>query len=110
MAKNKYWEYFKYICEHKLNVSIECFKMGMYIHAFTHDLSKFRPSEFIPYSIFFFSKNRSKEYKISDENDLNFQRGWLLHQKRNKHHWQYWVSITRKEEIIPLPMPEKYIK
>ena len=105
-----YWKYFKYIVEHKWNVGIECLKMGMPIHAITHDLSKFRPSEFIPYAKFFKAKNRSKEYKISDENDPNFQKGWCLHQKRNKHHWNYWVSITRKDEIIPIPMPRRYVR
>jgi len=105
-----YWSYFKYIVQHKLNVGIECFKDGLYIHAITHDISKFYPSEFIPYAKFFYSKNRAKEYNISDESDLNFQTGWFIHQKRNKHHWNYWVSVTRKDEIIPLPMPEKYVK
>ena len=41
--------------------------------------------------------------------DIDFQRGWNLHQKRNKHHWNYWVSVTRKNEIIPTPMPSKYV-
>jgi len=105
-----YWRYFKYVIRHKINVGIECCKMSMYLHALTHDLSKFRPSEFIPYAKFFQSKNRANNYSRSDESDSNFQKGWLLHQKRNKHHWNYWVSVTRKDEIIPLPMPFKYIK
>ena len=104
-----YWKYFKYIIEHKKNVGIECFKEGMFIHAITHDLSKFRPSEFIPYAKFFKAKNRAKEYKKSDETDLNFQEGWCHHQKRNKHHWNYWVSVTRKNETIPIPMPFMYV-
>jgi hypothetical protein len=106
---NKYIKYFLYIVEHKKNVGIECIKEGLYIHAITHDMSKFRPSEFIPYAKFFHNKDRSNNYKTSDENDLNFQTGWNLHQKRNKHHWNYWVSVTRKDEIIPLPMPKKYV-
>lgn len=105
-----YWKYFKYIVEHKKNVGIECLKAGLFIHAFTHDLSKFLPSEFIPYAKFFHDKNRAKEYKVSDETDSNFQKGWCLHQKRNKHHWNYWVSVTRKNEIIPIPMPKRYVK
>jgi len=107
---NKYWNYFKYILEHKKNVGIECIKMRMYLHAITHDLSKFLPSEFFPYARFFFATDRTKNYKQSDESNLDFQNGWLFHQKRNKHHWNYWVSITRKDEIMPLPMPKKYVK
>jgi len=105
-----YIDYFKYIVEHKINVGIECWKEGLYWHAITHDMSKFRPSEFIPYAKFFFSKNRTKVYNKADENDKNFLKGWLLHQKRNKHHWNYWVSVTRLNEIIPIPMPKKYVK
>ena len=105
-----YWQYFKYIVEHKWNVGIECFKKGMIIHAITHDISKFLPSEFLPYAKFFYSTNRTKKYKQSDETKADFQKGWCFHQKRNKHHWNYWVSVTRINEIIPIPMPEKYIK
>jgi len=106
----KYLKYLFYIFEHKWNILIECWKVGLYWHGITHDLSKFRPSEFIPYARFFDKKNRAKEYKQSDESDIDFQKAWNLHQKRNKHHWNYWVSVTRKNQIIPLPMPKKYVK
>lgn len=106
----KYWKYFKYIVEHKKNVFIECWKGGLYTHAFTHDMSKFLPSEFIPYANFFYNTDRYNSYNKSDENNENFLWGWNHHQKRNKHHWNYWVSVTRKNEIVPVPMPEKYIK
>lgn len=105
----KYWQYFKYVVNHKWNVFIECLKIGQPLHGLTHDLSKFRPSEFIPYARFFYRKDRTKTYNKADENDADFQRGWNLHQKRNKHHWNYWVSVTRKNEIIPVPMPPKYV-
>lgn len=105
-----YWKYFCYLVGHKWNVFIECLKSGQFIHAITHDLSKFLPSEFIPYAIFFHSKDRYNNYKIGDEKDPNFKQGWLLHQKRNKHHWQYWICITRKDEIEPMPIPPKYVK
>lgn len=106
----KYFKYFIYIVEHKKNVFIECIKDGLFIHAFTHDLSKFRISEFVPYARFFFRTDRSNNYNIKDELDKDFQYGWNHHQKRNKHHWNYWVSITRKNEIIPIPMSEIYVR
>lgn len=105
-----YWRYFWYVVQHKKNVGIECLKMGMPIHAITHDLSKFLPSEFIPYAKFFQATDRTKVYKTEDERNEDFQKGWCYHQKRNKHHWNYWVSVTRKDEIVPLPMPVKYIR
>lgn len=44
------WGYLLYVLEHKKNVFKVCWKRGMYLHAFTHDLSKFLPSEFFPYA------------------------------------------------------------
>lgn len=105
-----YWNYFKYIVEHKWNVGIECLKSGLFFHAFTHDLSKFLPSEFFPYARFFHEKNKGKKYKQSDESKENFQIGWNYHQKRNKHHWNYWVNVSRKDKVVPVEMPMKYVK
>jgi hypothetical protein len=39
-----------------------------------------------------------------------FDIAWLHHQKRNKHHWQYWVLFEDSGAIIPLRMPLKYCK
>lgn len=108
---NKYWQYFKYILEHKKNVGIECIKMLMPIHAITHDLSKFLPSEFIPYARYFFDTNKAKKYDKGTEEHKDFQLGWCHHQNRNKHHWNYWVSVTRKSNAQhPIPMPHRYIE
>jgi hypothetical protein len=95
----KYIKYFNYIIRHKWYVMIECFKVGLYWRGIVHDLSKFLPSEFIPYANYFYGNyytvrdlsgydiNGLKRKKI--EKDFNF--AWLLHQKRNKHHWQWWI-------------------
>ena len=104
-----YLKYFWYVIEHKWNVFIEHLKISQPISGITHDLSKFLPSEFFPYAQFFHDKKRSKNYKKSDEVDINFQTGWCYHQKRNKHHWNYWVSVTTKDMVIPIPMPSKYV-
>lgn len=106
----KYFQYFLYVINHKKNVGIECLKLGLFWHAITHDLSKFRPSEFIPYANFFYAKDRYSNYKKQDEDDPNFTRAWCHHQKRNKHHWNYWVSITEEYGPVPVEMPFKYIK
>jgi hypothetical protein len=76
--------------------------MGMYLHAFTHDLSKFFPSEFFPYARkFFFGDYAYRYFKVEDE----FEFAWFLHYKRNKHHWEYWVDCNGD----PAPMPIKYV-
>lgn len=102
MAK-VYWNYFKYVVQHKWFVFIECCKMGMFVHAITHDLSKFLPSEFFPYAVKFFSGDYAYKYF---EVEANFQLAWLLHQHRNKHHWDYWVDSRGST----LPIPDKYVK
>ena len=93
-----YFKYFVYVIEHKINVGIECLKMGMPFHAITHDLSKFLPSEFIGYAKYFYGDK--KQYK------QDFDIAWLLHQHRNKHHWDYWVNSSGGS----VPMPYRYVR
>lgn len=119
---NKYWKYFKYVIEHKKNVFMECWKEGLYIHAFTHDLSKFSLKEFETYAVQFYGdkwcgecvnyskcsniafrlprryepKNSCNEFKYKD-----FDKAWEHHYKNNKHHWNYWIGQD---------MPEMYIR
>lgn len=90
-----YWQYFKYIVGHKKNVFVECWGAKQYLHAFTHDFSKLRPSEFFPYAKYFYV-NKEKHQK-------QFNKAWRRHYVRNKHHWNYWWD---KQE----PMPAKYIR
>jgi len=98
-----YWRYFWYIQRHKGWVFIEAMKMGLWIHAFTHDLSKFRPSEFFPYAIKFHGGDNT--YKYFDVEHA-FHKAWFFHYRRNKHHWNYWV----KSEDPPMGMPDRFIK
>lgn len=101
-----YWKYLKYILEHKKNVFIECWKEKLYLHAFTHDLSKFSIKEFFPYARWFYGKDGVKceeDNLYKDENKLDFENAWQHHKDKNKHHWDYWYERN-------LDMPEKYIK
>jgi hypothetical protein len=99
-----YWEYFKYVANHKWNVFLECWSLGIWTHAFTHDLSKFYPDEFIPYAHNFYGTPVDQDQ--ADEWKHNFDRSWLLHQNRNRHHWQHWVDAKG----TPFRMSDKYIK
>lgn len=72
-----------------------------------HDLSKFMPSEFLPYQRQF----------VGDKSDPEgFAVAWLHHQNSNPHHWEYW--ITRSDHSKGgsgavdncLPMPETYVR
>lgn len=86
----KYWKYLKYIVKHKYYVMIECFKMGIYWRGLTHDMSKFLPSEFFPYANYFYGNYP----KLKEQVEYEFTVAWLKHQKRNPHHWQYWLLIN----------------
>lgn len=112
----KYLVYLRYLLRHKWYVMRECFKEGLYWRGLVHDLSKILPSEMKSYSRYFYGKYPDAKNDIEKEiiND-EFSVGWLKHQKRNKHHWQYWVLLNDVEDkkrsddkIQYLPMPERY--
>lgn len=98
--------YLKYLLKHKWYVFIECCKLGIPLRGLLHDLSKFLPSEWIPYREYFYGDS-SKEYVLKE---LKFEVAWAKHQNRNKHHWQHWVLIKDNGDVVSLPMPMKYVK
>ena len=113
--------YFWYVLRHKWYVMLECFKLKQYWRGVTHDLSKFLPDEFIPYARYFYGKYRKqselntyeKTYywdciKTQEQVEEDFNLAWLKHQKRNKHHWQYWILEEDSGKQILLPMPKIY--
>lgn len=114
----KYIKYLNYVLRHKWYVMIECFKRGLVWRGLMHDLSKFLPSEFIPYANYFYGKkdsdigrcrNSTGYYKPIDTGDKSFDFAWLLHQKRNRHHWQWWILLTDEEGIKIFEIPEPYL-
>ena len=84
----KYLEYLKYIIKHKWFVLIECINYGIVWRGVIHDLSKLLPDEFIPYAKHFYGTDDEKK-SVEDK----FDKAWLLHQKRNKHH--------RYQKLVP---------
>jgi hypothetical protein len=92
----KYLKYLWYVIKHKWFVFIECAKCGIIWRGIVHDLSKFRPSEFFAYANHFYGskepvRDKTGYYKPTDTGDSAFDYAWFLHQKRNPHHWQYWI-------------------
>lgn len=94
----KHWLYLKYVLRHKWFVFLECMKLGVPLWiAVWHDWDKFLPDEWFPYVNFFHGKpkppirDETGYYKPTDTGDAAFDFAWLLHQKRNRHHWQWWV-------------------
>jgi hypothetical protein len=111
----KFIKYLKYVLRHKWFVFVECAKFGRPFTGLMHDLSKFLPSEFLPYANFFHGKkakpvrDETGYYKPTDTGDLDFDYAWLLHQKRNKHHWQWWVLPCDEDGEKLIEIPIKYI-
>ncbi len=104
---NDHLEYLAYIIRHKVAV----FRAGRHFGAplfrlIIHDWTKFLPSEWFPYARYFYGP---KVYR----NEELFEQAWNLHQKRNKHHWQYWACILEDFDEPPiycLKIPDKYIR
>ena len=113
----RYLSYLSYILKHKWYVMIECFKEGLYLQGILHDLSKLRPSEFIPYAKFFHNidgslrqvRDKTGYYKPTDTGDINFDYAWFLHQKRNSHHWQYWCFPDDKKSVKTVVIPNRIL-
>lgn len=50
------------------------------------------------------------EVRGLDTAQAAFDAAWNHHQKRQPHHWQYWLLTLDSGETHALPMPEKYVR
>lgn len=104
----KYFQYVKYVLIHKWFVFIGCVKLGcgstflmpLLFRGIVHDWSKFLPLEFFPYVEYFYGNSSSNH---------SFKLAWLRHQKRNKHHWQWWLLQNDEDGLEAFDMPDLYI-
>ena len=119
----KYFKYLSYVIRHKWFVMLACWKEGLYWEGLFHDLSKLMPGEFFPYANHFYGasshhkdgthapqgiktgRDETGYYKAGDTGDVAFDFAWLLHQKRNKHHWQWWLLPEDNGETKVFKMP-----
>ena len=68
-----------------------------------HDISKYGQYEFDAYA----DKHCSKILTPKQRTAYNYAQ--LHHHQKNAHHWQHWVLIKGRDQIIPLKMPLCYI-
>jgi hypothetical protein len=103
----RHWLYFKYVLAHKWWVFRACrhFKVPL-LQALVHDWHKFLPSEWFPYVRTFYLEDGTKRYVETEE----FAYAWNLHQKRARHHWQFWLITWDRGSTTPLEMPERYVR
>lgn len=71
-----------------------------------HDWSKCLPSEWLPYANYFYRDG----YKNLRHAEAEFHRAWFKHVHRQPHHWQHWVMVNDIGVLMPLDMPDKYIR
>lgn len=89
----KSYNYLKYLTKHKYYVFCKCFKYGLIWRGIKHDLSKFSLLEWRQFCDIFYRKNLNGEaFEKTKEDDYIYK----LHQKRNDHHWQWWITFDNK--------------
>lgn len=108
---SKHWLYFKFVVRHKWFVFIEGCAIGpehwyqwpqWIIRLALHDWDKFTPVEWKGYKRRFDNGN---DFTLMAD-DPQYHMAYHMHMKRNKHHWQWWVSLRDGGEIRVLPMDE----
>jgi len=105
MPVKRHWQYLKYVLRHKWFVLLAGMRLKVPILMLIfHDWDKFMPDEWLPYARAFYAPDGSKQYKP----DAWFTLAWNAHQKRNKHHWQYWMITWDRGNTEYLDMPDVY--
>lgn len=95
--------YLSYVLRHKYFVWIAGARLGVPVwRLLVHDWTKFLPGEWSPYAETFYEDDGSSRYLETPA----FAVAWNHHQKRNSHHWQYWLLTWDIGETEPLEMPQ----
>ena len=123
-----YFKYLKYLIRHKWYVFVACcrvtkdlkYKWRLIILGIVHDWSKFRPSEYIPYARYFYG-DYPKHNEVTagfkynytglyhEDIERRFDKAWLYHIHRNKHHWQHWLLQEDDGPLKKIPIPMLYL-
>lgn len=114
-----HWQYLKYVLRHKWYVFLWCCRYGIPLAGIVHDLSKFHPREWFPYVDYFYGGEWPEQHYgdargwFGDKYTKGwvrdrFDAAWNHHQKRNPHHWQYWVLREDSGATKALDMPMRY--
>jgi hypothetical protein len=114
----KHLKYASYVARHKWYVFLACAERGLWWRGIKHDWHKMLPSEWLPYTNYFYGtpgesvvtkRDETGYYKPTDTGDKAFDFAWLLHQKRGDHHWQWWIlpEDDGGTKILPMSPPAR---
>lgn len=116
----KHIKYLKYLVKHKWYVFVAGRKLGVPAwRLLIHDWTKFLPSEWFPYANYFYGldddsiiglKSISDNSEKKEKYELAFNVAWNAHQKRNKHHFQYWILYCDSGDEVFLEIPDVYLR
>lgn len=117
----KHLKYMRYVLLHKWFVLVECAKyrdLALLWRGLVHDLSKFHRDEWVAYADYFYGDYPAQADipsgplaglgifpKSKEDVKEAFDYAWNRHQKRNDHHWQYWLLHRDDGTVEALPMP-----
>ena len=104
----KWREHLQTINHHRKLVRQHCFAVGLYRQGLMHDLSKYKPVEFLVGAKYYqgtCSPNNAERAAIG------YSSAWLHHKGRNKHHLEYWIDYSMGEEsqMCGMKMPVVYV-
>jgi hypothetical protein len=98
MKNKKRPSYLWSLIRHKFFIIVAGIRVGKipFWRLLIHDLSKFHPTEFLPYR---------KKFEFGNCSADEFDRAWLHHIHHNPHHWQHWLI-----ENDAIEMPEVFVR
>lgn len=101
-------KHLKTINHHKWLVMTHCFRLGLIRQGLMHDLSKYNPVEFLPGCKYYASG--MSPHNVARKK-LGYSAAWLHHKGRNKHHFEYWIDFSGKDDpsLSGMKMPLRYV-
>ena len=104
LTPKKFFRHLNVVNKHRWKVFCLCCKVGIPLQGLVHDLSKYRPVEFIETARYFDQGTYSPIRKCKEVQ--GYSKAWIHHKNHNKHHYEYWYDYNAE---IPSPvLPFKY--
>ncbi len=106
MAKYHILRHLHVVNRHRFFVFLNCARCGIFVRGLLHDLSKYRPSEFLLSAKYC----TGKKSPIGEERraEGGYSTVFIYHTRRNRHHFEYWVDVTSGDVVLK-PIPYQYV-